>query len=88
MTADGDRPALRMSRRRSPARRSAGLAVSCRRRAVSAIGVDSVNGDQTHNIFNSFAGYTVAEISTNDGGAPVTIYVQNGTIVCPTPGGA
>jgi hypothetical protein len=52
-----------------------------------AIGVPEVNGDQTHNIFSSFAGYKVAEISTNDGGAPVTIYVQNGTIVCPTPGG-
>jgi len=43
-------------------------------------GFAAVNGDQTHNIFTSFAGYKVAETSTNDGGAPVTIYVKNGTI--------
>jgi hypothetical protein len=43
-------------------------------------GFAAVNGDQTHNIFTSFTGYQVAETSTNDGGAPVTIYVKNGTI--------
>jgi hypothetical protein len=46
-------------------------------------GFDTVNGDETHNIFTSFAGYTVAEIDTTDSNAAVTIFVQNGTIVCP-----
>lgn len=50
-------------------------------------GFTAVNGDQTHNIFTSLAGYTVAEFSTADRDAPVTIFVQNGTIVCPTPNG-
>lgn len=48
-------------------------------------GFVAVNGDQTHNIFTSFTGYTVAEISTADRDQPVTIFVQNGTITC-TPG--
>jgi hypothetical protein len=43
-------------------------------------GFDAVNGDETHNIFSSFAGYTVAEEDTTDGNAPVTIFVRNGTI--------
>ena len=44
-------------------------------------GFDAVNGDETHNIFSSLAGYTVAEVDTTvSPNAPVTIFVQNGTI--------
>jgi hypothetical protein len=45
-------------------------------------GFDAVNGDETHNIFTSYAGYSVAEIEPDDGNAPVTIYIKNGSISC------
>lgn len=45
-------------------------------------GFAAVNGDETHNIFTSFAGWQVAETSTNDGGAPVTIYTKGAAITC------
>jgi hypothetical protein len=45
-------------------------------------GFDTVNGDETHNIFTSYTGYTVAEIEPDDGNAPVTIFIKNGSISC------
>ena len=42
-------------------------------------GFFAVNGDQTHNIFTSDAGYNVAETQGVDG-PPVTIFITNATI--------
>ena len=53
-------------------------------------GFVAVNGDQTHNTFTSSTGYLVAEISTVNANAPLTIYLKNatigdGTITAPEP---
>jgi len=53
--------------------------------AGTAAGLIAVNGDETHNIFTTDAGYTVAETSTDNGGAPVTIFIAGGHITCTGP---
>jgi hypothetical protein len=64
----------------SPIFHNSGFAATANGIADIGNGFDSVNGDETHNIFTSFAGYSVAEVDTTDGNAAVTIYVKNGTI--------
>jgi hypothetical protein len=47
-------------------------------------GFFAVNGDQTHNIFTSSAGYTTAETQGRDG-PPVTVFITGAHITCTGP---
>lgn len=51
-----------------------------------AAGFIAVNGDETHNIFTSYPGYTVAETDSNDFGAAVTLFITGGSISCTATG--